>query len=42
MERMGGGGHMNIAGAQLRDVTPEQAVDALKETLQTMKGEGAI
>ncbi len=42
MERMGGGGHMNIAGAQLKNVTPQQAVDKLKETLQTMKGEGAI
>ena len=42
MERMGGGGHMNIAGAQLKDVTPEEAKERLKETIQTMTDEGAI
>ncbi len=42
MERMGGGGHMNIAGAQLKDVTPEEAKETLKETIQTMTNEGAI
>lgn len=42
MERMGGGGHMNIAGAQLKDVTMEQAKEKLKETLRTMTEEGAI
>ena len=42
MERMGGGGHMSIAGAQLRDVTPEEAKEKVKETIQIMTNEGAI
>jgi c-di-AMP phosphodiesterase-like protein len=42
MERMGGGGHMNIAGAQLSGVTPEEAVEKIKEVLKTMTEEGAI
>ena len=36
MERLGGGGHMNIAGAQLTDITCEEAVEKLKETLIAM------
>ncbi len=42
MERLGGGGHMNIAGAQLTDTTPERAVFVVKETLNLMLEEGAI
>lgn len=42
MERMGGGGHMNIAGAQLKDVTPEEAKEKLKQIIQAMTDEGAI
>jgi len=42
MERLGGGGHMNIAGAQLIDTTPERAVFVVKETLNQMLEEGAI
>ncbi len=42
MERLGGGGHMNIAGAQLTDTTPERAVFVVKETLNRMLEEGAI
>lgn len=42
MERLGGGGHMNIAGAQLVDTTPERAVFVVKETLNQMLEEGAI
>ena len=42
MERLGGGGHMNIAGAQLEDVTPERAIAIIKETVSKMLGEGAI
>ena len=42
MERLGGGGHMNIAGAQLEDVSPEKAVAIVKETLGKMLEEGAI
>ncbi len=42
MERLGGGGHMNIAGAQLSGVTMEEAVQRLKNVLQEMTEEGAI
>lgn len=42
MERMGGGGHMNIAGAQLPGVTVEEARDQLKAVLKQMTEEGAI
>ncbi len=42
MERLGGGGHMNIAGAQLTDTTPERAVFVVKETLNQMLEEGAL
>ncbi|MFU7518153.1 DHHA1 domain-containing protein, partial [Clostridium sp. HCS.1] len=42
MERLGGGGHMNIAGAQLTDTTPERTVFVVKETLNQMLEEGAI
>ena len=42
MERMGGGGHLNIAGAQLKDYTVNEAIDYLKQTLQEMIDEGAI
>ena len=33
MERLGGGGHINIAGAQLKDTTLEDAVILLKKTI---------
>ena len=42
MERLGGGGHLNIAGAQLDGVTREEAQDKLKSTIRTMIEEGAI
>ncbi len=42
MERLGGGGHMNIAGAQLQDVSPERAVAIIKQTVSEMLEEGAI
>ena len=42
MERLGGGGHLNIAGAQLKDMSMDEAVEKLKETIKTMKDEGAI
>ena len=42
MERLGGGGHMNIAGAQLAGITVEAAKTKLKETLDAMIAEGAI
>ena len=36
MEKMGGGGHLNIAGAQLEGVSLEAGIGALKETLDSM------
>ncbi|MCC8067394.1 MAG: DHH family phosphoesterase [Clostridiales bacterium] len=42
MERLGGGGHMNIAGAQLAGVDVDQARVMLKEVLTQMTKEGAI
>ena len=42
MEKLGGGGHMSIAGAQLKDMTPEQAVNKIKQTLDSMLAEGEI
>lgn len=35
-ERLGGGGHMNIAGAQFTEVTVDEAVKRLQETLDEM------
>ena len=42
MERLGGGGHMNIAGAQMEDATPGEAVRVIKRTLDTMIEEGDL
>ena len=42
MERMGGGGHLNIAGCQLKHVTMEEAIDMLKNILAEMLDEGDI
>jgi c-di-AMP phosphodiesterase-like protein len=42
MERMGGGGHMNTAGAQLKNCSQEQAVSKIKDTLDTLLKEGTI
>ena len=42
MERLGGGGHMNVAGAQIRNKTIEEAKMMLKETLQEMINGGDI
>jgi len=42
MERLGGGGHMNIAGAQLENVSPGRAVAIIKETVSGMLEEGAL
>lgn len=38
MEKLGGGGHMNTAGTQM-DVEPEEAIEKIKEILETMKHE---
>ncbi len=42
MEKLGGGGHMTIAGAQLKDMTVEEAIDLVKSTLDNMIQEGEI
>lgn len=42
MERMGGGGHMNIAGSQLEGTTVEDAIHQLKDTLDAMIDGGEI
>ena len=42
MERLGGGGHMNIAGCQTEDVSLMEAISIVKNTLDAMIQEGAI
>lgn len=42
MERLGGGGHMSIAGCQLEGVGMAEAIGSLKATIDTMIEEGAI
>ena len=42
MEKLGGGGHMNIAGAQLKEMSIEEAKELLIRTLDTMQREGEI
>jgi c-di-AMP phosphodiesterase-like protein len=40
MERLGGGGHINVAGAQLQDMTIEEAKCVIRETIDNMITEG--
>lgn len=42
MEKLGGGGHMTIAGAQLENCTIEEAKEKIKETLMQMRQEGEL
>jgi len=42
MERLGGGGHMNIAGAQMENTPMLDAIQTLKNTLDIMIREGDI
>ena len=42
MERLNGGGHMNIAGAQLDGYTIDEAKNCLRETIKLMIKEGDI
>lgn len=42
MEKLGGGGHITSAGAQLSDCTMEEAVEIIKSQLNKMKEEGEI
>lgn len=42
MERLGGGGHLNVAGAQMTDCTIEEAKRRICDTLDEMLKEGDI
>lgn len=42
MERLGGGGHMNIAGAQMENTTVAEAIQIVKSTLDRMLEEGDL
>ncbi len=42
MERMGGGGHLNVAGAQLKDCSVYEAKRKIQDTLDQMLEEGDL
>lgn len=42
MERMGGGGHMSIAGCQMEDTNINEAIGVIKRTIDTMIEEGEL
>lgn len=42
MEKLDGGGHINMAGAQLKDVSISEAIVILKSTIKDMKEKGEI
>lgn len=42
MERMGGGGHLNMAGAQIENGTIEEGIESIKRTLDVMIEEGDL
>ena len=42
MEEFGGGGHLTVAGAQLVDVSLEEAKNIIHETLRYLKSKGEI
>ena len=42
MEKMGGGGHLNMAGCQLVDCSVMQAKNIIQEVLNNMINEGDI
>ena len=42
MEKMGGGGHLNVAGCQFKDCTVMQAKNMIQDTLSRMISEGDI
>ncbi|MCR4901828.1 MAG: DHH family phosphoesterase [Butyrivibrio sp.] len=41
-EKMGGGGHMNMAGCQMTNMSPQQVKDVIKNTLEKMIDNGEI
>ncbi len=42
MERLGGGGHLSAAGAQLKDCTVQQAKELVKDTIKGMLEKGEL
>ena len=42
MERLGGGGHLNVAGAQIENSSVEEVNNRIKEILDTLLEEGEI
>ena len=42
MERLGGGGHLNVAGAQLTNCSLQQAKHIIQDTIDEMLKEGDI
>lgn len=42
MERLGGGGHLSVAGAQLTDCTIDEAIEIVRNTLKNMNEEGEL
>ena len=42
MEKLGGGGHLNVAGAQLTDCTIVEAKKMIQNTIDEMLKEGDI
>ena len=42
MEKLGGGGHMNVAAVQLEGISVDGAIGKLKELLDKMIEEGEI
>ena len=42
MEKLGGGGHRTIAGAQMQGVTVEEAKERLKDVIRQMMEEGEV
>ena len=42
MEKMGGGGHLNVAGCQLENTSIEEAIETLKATISKMTEAGDI
>ncbi|MCR5769626.1 MAG: DHH family phosphoesterase [Butyrivibrio sp.] len=42
MERLGGGGHMSMAGCQMEGITVTEAIGIIKKTIDTMIEEGEL
>jgi c-di-AMP phosphodiesterase-like protein len=42
MEKLGGGGHLSVAGTQLENTTIQDAINKLKTTLTKMQEEGEL